>query len=486
MMRPSPFHEQHAPQRVPNDGEPTLFASPDRRAGLPTALTQETKINDRNRGLFAIADGATSPIGGAAAGLTVAAELERQLGAVLDTKLENLAASHATEERRRVLAERLVEQSIELAFMEAHRRLTIANRENPALRLRSHATVARMVDLPFSQKELFFALSGKERLYLVRDGQVSRLGEQGHAATVDPGVLGEDVPMTMVQKQMLEPGDRLVLLGDGAVGIVRGSTVEDTVKQFGGKGPRAVERALQEFAKGKIEDPQNPDAKAGEISAVCWEAFPMLKKTALAENYAMELDARRPVLQVRLRKIAADIERTKVLAKPDASGRQLIGAEETLVRLEAEHAAVTLELLSLDIPPRFSKGDHVSLAGAMWEVKDLSEGKYILRNARTDQTWLPSRWEFEKSVPVEELPVRPGDRIRVSGFTATQKDDWHIMDTTQPADRFLFEDGAQDKHMAVPAGLTRQALHDMISEGRTLQNQAFALKRHAEKTDKKK
>lgn len=478
MKPPNPFHETLAPQRVPNDGEPTVFASPDRRTELPGAITQETKINDRNRGLFAIADGALSTVGGAAAGLTVAAELELRLGASLDIELERLA------KRPRALTEERVKQDIQFALMEAHRRLSEANQMNPRLRMRAQASIARVIDTPSSsEKELFFALSGKECLYLVRNGNVSRLGTQDGTVVVDrPGVLGEDNPVTVVHQASLEPGDRLVLLGDGAARALRDVDIQEAVAVE--KNSRALERDLQEFAKRRVEAPQNHDAKAGEISVVCWEAFPMLKKTAFVENHAMELDARRPILQVRLQKIAADIERTKVLAKPDASGRQLIGAEETLVRLEAERAAATLELLNLDVPPRFKKGDRVSVPGATWDVKDISGGKYVLYNQRSDQTWLPSRWEFEKSLPTEDLPVHPGDRIRVSGFTATQKDDWHVMDTTQPADRFLFEDGAQDKHMAVPAGLTRQALHDMISEGRTLQNQAFALKRHAEKSKK--
>ena len=80
------------------------------------------------------------------------------------------------------------------------------------------------------------------------------------------------------------------------------------------------------------------------------------------------------------------------------------------------------------------------------------------------------------------LPVRAGDRIRVEGFTATAADDWHVMDSTHPEGRFLFEDGKGAQHMSVPAHLTRQALHAMLQEGARLQNRAFALRRQVEKT----
>ncbi len=486
MMRPNPFAEKKlVPERVPNDGEPSVFASPDRRPVPAQAQTLETKLHDRLRGLFAVTDGEASTVGGHVAALSVAEELQRQLGAALDTKLENLANSRVPEDRRRALMEQLVTHSVELAQMEAHRRLFEANQQNPRLRLRAHAAVARMVEFAPDEKELFFTLSGKERLYLVRDGEVSRLGEQGGAAIVAPGTLGEDIPLTVVHRETLEPGDRLFLLGDGAVRALRGVDVKEAAQEA--VDPRVLEQALQNFAKSKVEDPRNHDAKAGDLSVVSWEAFPARKTKPKSPEVRHEFSDRRALLRSRLAAAEQDIARARALGAGSASGRQLVGAQDLVNRREAEKASLEAELLALDIPPRFGSGDRVTLAtGKSYVVKEYADGKYFLRDARSsaDETLMRSRWEVETAVDPAQLPVKSGDRIRVGGFTAHVKDDWHVAGDAHPPDRFFFETNPGEPRMAVPAGPTRQALREMIANGRALENQAFALKRLVQKTER--
>lgn len=482
MMRPNPFGEKPKVELVPNDGEAPVFATPERRGEQESKVLAETKLHDRIRGLFAIADGARSTAGGHIASLSVAEEFQRQLGASLDRKLENISASRASVERRPVLTEELVRQTMELAFMEAHNRLALTNRENPSLRLRAHGAVARMVDTGPNQKELFFALNGKEQLYLVREGAFSRLGEPG-AVSVDQGSLGEDAPLTVVRQETLEPGDRLVLLSDGAAVALNAADVEEAAERFAD--PRALEKALQDFAKSRMEDPKNPAAKAGDLSVIAWEAFPMEKPKPKAGQVAEAVSARRETLRRRAAKIGMDIESARRLSQPSPSGRQLFGAEDIVSRSLSEKTAIELELLALDIPPRFAKGDTVRLAtGKTYEVKDVENGTYYLRDPRSPSagTLVRPRWEIEMAVDPAALPVRAGDRIRVEGFTGNAADDWHVMDRPQPADRFVFEDGRGIHQLAVPAGPTRQALHDMMREGSALQNQTFALKRQVEKT----
>ncbi len=477
MKRSNQYEEPQAPQRLPNDGEATVFASPDRHKEYPQGeKMQEIKIHDRLRGLFAITNGRASRTQdeGTEASFSVAKVLERQLGAPLDTILEHVAQSPKPH-----LVSEAVRQAIQSAFKESHRRLMLSNTENPGVHLRAHAAVARMIDVGPEEKTLFFSSNGKERLYLVRDGMVSQVGAS--SVMVEPGQFGEDDPMTVIHEESLEPGDVLVLMGDGTAGAVRGADVEEAAKQFAGQGPRAMERALQEFAKNRMEDPQNHEAKSGEISVVVWEAFPRVKPAPKETADARPLDGRRARLQARVRELAADIERLKPLAHASPSGRELVSAADRLVALEAERAAAELDLLNLDVPPRFAVGQEV----AGWRITDYQEGKYYMELVRGEQVRAQSRWAFEADIPAERLPVHAGDRIRVEGFTANQKDDWHVMDTTQPADRFLFEDGKNVQHMAVPAGKVRHSLADMIAKGKTLHNQAFALKRQMEKSKPK-
>lgn len=489
-MPDNPFEQPLAPQRVPNDGEPSVFVSPDRRVVPPDYVPPEVKINHRNFGLFAIADGARSSRSDAAAraAVTVAKALERHLGAALDTELDNLKKSRASEDRRPALRDQLVRDQMQLALREAHSLLFKGNQLSSNVRMRAEASVARMVDLSPSEKELFFALSGKESLYLVRDGTISHLGKQGSTVIVDdPGMLGEDDPATVIHQASLVPGDRLVLLGDGTSEVVRGSDLQDIVKQFGSKGPRAVERALQEFAKGRIEDPQNPDAKAGEISVVCWEAFPLAKKEPVHADRAVGLDVRRAELRMRLRGMAQDLDRARALSVPGPSGRELVGVKETVIRLEAEQAAAQLELFALDLSPRFKKGDVVSLAGQRQEIADvLPDGSYVAHTAGKPednrQKW--TRWDLESSVSLDSLPIRAGDRMRVEGFITKPEDGWHVTDGMQPPGKVLFEDQGGAMHMTLPDSKVKEALRQAFTEARDAHRRLHYRRRQLEKLQK--
>jgi len=417
-----PAREQMPVQAFPNDGEPVLS-----HRGTP----MEQKVNDRSRGLFALADGSASRVGGEAAAASVAGTLARALGTALDRDVENISASKAEPARRRELLERRVLDGVRAAFADAQRRLVLANQAKDGPDFRAAAAVAKLADLAPGEKVLVHAGVGGHRLYVLHDGALRRVDETGREREDRLGEEGKplrlDVGVTPVR-----PGDRVLLLSSS----VADAFPEERLREWAARFPdaRDTERALQDLADADAAAERGAQERSDMAAVVAdvpgetrRERVPAREKNTGAPEHRADV-ARRVQEAERLLRQADEEHQLLltrlVLAVEDRRSefeRLLAASADRRLARERDVLAARLDLADADVPPRYAAEDVVYSGGSHPErfvVRGYDAAAHAYRlerqsvGSRPPEMVTDSRYAFERARP-DLMPVREGDRFRL-------------------------------------------------------------------------
>lgn len=469
------------------------------------AICEDVKLKSREKGLFLVADGVSSANGWYASRETARIMYE-WLGENLDRGVEN-NIQHAPRERKDPL-KRVTEYvmgqivaAIEQA--DSHMKATGAmNRE-----FHGSATtlsMAKLVELPDTKggklQRLFFTNVGDSRIYVQRRGgkleqvtrddgmleywvkerQLSRedalridqapdpdrlddhlrkYARQRNKITKSVGV-GRPTEKLKVSCVDLKPGDRFVIVSDGVSGQMLTQRIERTIESR--QDDDQAEEALQQEALRMSLDGRDPRAKGDDISALVKtieERGPdraylhFEKKQAQTPESLKEtlrnIRLRREHVRQEVRQLQQELTQLDSLTPKRERLALMIKLEEAQEQ-EATYGyyleKTRLDLVDLQVPPRFHTGEQVNvwredfdppgLDRQLWTVVsyDDQSKRYTVRGAG-GATRSISRYELENAQ--SGLLVQLGDELPVvnklgaieKGFQVVgfSKDGWVIL-----------------------------------------------------------
>jgi serine/threonine protein phosphatase PrpC len=306
--------------RIPTEGK--YLEKPKKRC-------DDRKINDPDRGLFAVMDGVSTGHGAIASELT-SRVVQARMGEELDTELGNLIASGAADEAK---INSLVADKMKSSVYEANEAVRMIQTVNPNYRgANTTLSLAKLVDMPDGNLRLYYVNIGDSRIHLenedgtltplteddsafqrmLREGDIELTPEEADridqyvdfdslspqekkyvtirnqitdaigtnsekttALRFDP----DDPRESDIQFVDLKPGQRFMITSDG---VHDDSTRAEMETQMRGKDARGAERLVQEGAVAVQKNPDNHRSKPDDASAVVAEARPRVERAAEA------------------------------------------------------------------------------------------------------------------------------------------------------------------------------------------------------------
>lgn len=288
----------------------------------PKKRCDDRKINDPERGLYAVMDGVSSGHGAIASEITSRVVAER-MGEKLDAMIEKAAQLAEGDEE---WINETVAKAMQDSVRESNEAVKKIQEINPEYKgANTTLSLAKMVEMPDGKIRLYYTNIGDSRVYLENDNgsmtplteddnQLNAMIEAGRVkltpeeaeeidqftdyealsdqqkryvnmrnriteaiGTDGPKVEGlrfdpEDPKNSDILWVDLEPGQRFVISSDGVHDNATKQQMEDVMRQSEGN-PLLAESLLQELAVSIEKDPKNPRSKPDDTSAVVGAAF---------------------------------------------------------------------------------------------------------------------------------------------------------------------------------------------------------------------